>query len=83
MQPSRSVPAQFRDVLHDVLDVDVPLLAYIEHQMLEVLHWSVPMGLGLHQTYADAIFEAASRELRRHVAAPQVVLAFEEPRVAM
>ena len=83
MQPSRSAPAQFCYVLHDVLDVDVPLLACIEGQMLELLDWSVPMALGLHQTYADAIFEAASRELRRHVAAPQVVLAFEEPRAAM
>ena len=26
--------------LNDVLDVDVTLLASIEHQMLEVLHWS-------------------------------------------
>ena len=75
MQPSRSSPAQFRDVLHDILDADAPLLACIEHQMLVLLDWGVPLALGLHQTYANAIFEAASRELGRRVAAPQVVLA--------
>ena len=33
-------PWQIQENLNDVLDVDVPLLASIEHQMLEVLHWS-------------------------------------------
>ena len=32
-------PWQIQENLKDVLDVDVPLLASIEHQMLEVLHW--------------------------------------------
>eukprot|EP00964_Phaeocystis_antarctica_P082947 scaffold52108_cov57-Phaeocystis_antarctica.AAC.4 len=74
----RARPRQFQERLHDVLDVDVALLAYIEHQMLEVLHWSFPMG-PVHQTYADAIFEAASHLLGRTVAAPQVLHAFDEP----
>ena len=63
--------------MHTVLDVDVALLAYIEHQMLELLYWRLPMGLGLHQTYADALFDAASDKLGRRVAAPQVILDFE------
>ena len=33
-------PRQIAEELDDVLDVDVTLLASIEHQMLEVLHWS-------------------------------------------
>ena len=60
-----------------MLDLGVALLSRIEHQMLELLHWSVPMG-PLYQTYADAIFDAASRQLGRQVAAPQVLLAFDE-----
>ena len=65
--------------MHAVLDVDVALLACIEHQMLVLLHWRLPMDLGLHQTYADALFDAASDKLGRRVAAPQVILDFEEP----
>ena len=80
LHPSRRArPRQFCDVLYAVLDVDVTLLAYIEHQMLELLYWRLPMGLGLHQTYADALFDAASDKLGRRVAAPQVILDFEEP----
>ena len=80
LHPSqRARPRQFCDVLHVVLDVDVALLACIEHQMLELLYWRLPMGLGLHQTYADALFDAASDKLGRRVAAPQVILDFEEP----
>ena len=75
----RARPRQFCDVLHAVLDVDVALLAYIEHQMLELLYWRLPMDLGLHQTYADALFDAASDKLGRRLAAPQVILDFEEP----
>ncbi len=79
LHPSqRARPRQFRDVLRAVLDIDVALLAYIEHQMLELLYWRVPMDLGLHQTYADAIFDAASHKLGRRIAAPQVVLDFGE-----
>ena len=78
LHPSqRARPRQFCDVLHAVLNVDVALLACIEHQMLELLEWRVPMDLGLHQTYADAIFDAASDKLGRRVAAPQVILDFE------
>ena len=78
LHPSRRArPRQFCDVLHAVLDVDVALLAYIEHQMLELLYWRLPMGLGLHQTYADALFDAASDKLGRRVAAPQAILDFE------
>ena len=78
LHPSRRArPRQFCDVLHTVLDVDVALLAYIEHQMLELLYWRLPMGLGLHQTYADALFDAASDKLGRRVAAPQAILDFE------
>ena len=47
--------------------------------MLELLYWRLPMGLGLHQTYADALFDAASDKLGRRVAAPQAILDFEEP----
>ena len=74
----RARPRQFCDVLHTVLDVDVALLTYIEHQVLVLLDWRVPMSLGLHQTYADAIFDAASHKLGRRIAAPQVVLDFGE-----
>ena len=73
----RACPRQFCDVLHAVLDVDVALLTYIEHQVLVLLDWRVPMSLGLHQTYADALFDAASDKLGRRVAAPQVILDFE------
>ena len=45
--------------------------------MLELLYWRLPMSLGLHQTYADALFDAASDKLGRQVAAPQVILDFE------
>ena len=80
LHPSqRARPRQFCDVLHTVLDVDVALLTYIEHQVLVLLDWRVPMVLGLHQTYADALFDAASDKLGRRVAAPQVILDFEEP----
>ena len=50
---------QFYDVLRTVLDINVALLACIEHQMLELLYWRVPVATAQHQTYADAIFNAA------------------------
>ena len=34
-------PPQFQKELSSVLDVSVTLLASIERQMLEVLHWSL------------------------------------------
>ena len=71
-------PRQCHEELCDVLDdLDLASLARIEHQVLELLQWSVPMG-PLYQAYADAIFEAASCQLGRQVAAPQVLLVLEE-----
>lgn len=63
---------QCYESLCDVLDVDLALLSRIEHQMLELLHWRVPMG-PIYQTYANAIFDSASRHLGRTVAAPNVL----------
>ena len=42
-----------------------------------MLEWSLPMG-NVHQKYADAIFEAASHQLGRQVAAPQVLHTFDD-----
>jgi len=33
-------PRQFQNALEEILDIDTALLARIELQMLEVLHWS-------------------------------------------
>ena len=70
-------PRQCHESLCDVLDVDLALLSWVEHQMLELLHWCVPMG-SVYQTYANAIFDSASRHLGRTVTAPNVLLALEE-----
>ena len=70
-------PRQCHESLCDVLCVDLALLSRVEHQMLELLHWCVPMG-SVYQTYANAIFDSASRHLGRTVAAPNVLLALEE-----
>ena len=62
--------------------LDVRLLAKIEHQVLELLHWCVPMGTDnpeVYQTYTNAIFDTASHDLGRQVPAPQVLLHFEKP----
>ena len=72
-------PWQIQENLKDVLDVDVPLLASIEHQMLEVLHWRLPMGR-VYQTYADAIFDAAGAALGVPRPVPQVLHEWEEPK---
>ena len=69
--------SQCHESLCDVLDVDLALLSWVEHQMLELLHWCVPMG-SVYQTYANAIFDSASRHLGRTVTAPNVLLALEE-----
>ena len=73
LTPAR--PWQFYDVLRTVLDINVALLACIEHQMLELLYWRVPVATAQHQTYADAIFNAARDSplsTGRRVAASQV-----------
>ena len=44
---------------------------------MQLLDWSLPMG-NIHQSYADAIFEAASHRLGRWVAAPRVLHAFDD-----
>ena len=72
LRPSRPRSRQCHESLCDVLDVDLALLSRIEHQMLELLHWRVPMG-PIYQTYANAIFDSASRHLGRTVAAPNVL----------
>ena len=51
---------------------------HIEHQMLEVLHWRLPMGR-VHQTYADAIFDAAGAALGVPQPVPQVLHEWEAP----
>ena len=53
------------------------LLVRIEHQLLEVLRWRIPMG-DIYQLYANEIFLAASQALGRPVGAPEVL----EPWVA-
>ena len=79
----RAPKRQCHESLCGVLDIDLVLLARIEHQMLELLHWCIPTGLA-YQTYAEAIFDAASQELGRRIVAPQVLPPFEEqPRVAI
>ena len=48
------------------------LLVRIEHQLLEVLSWRIPMG-DIYQLYANEIFRAASQALGRPVGAPEVL----------
>ena len=65
--------------LSDVLNsLELELLVHIEHQMLEVLHWRLPMGR-VYQTYADAIFDAAGAALGVPQPVPQVLHEWEEP----
>ena len=63
-----------------MLTIDLRLLVKIEHQMLELLNWHVPLGSDIpqiYQMYTDAIFDAASDHLGRQVVVPQVLLAVE------
>jgi len=66
--------------LCDVLDaLEFEVLKLIERQMLEVLGWRLPMGVVL-QTYADALFGAASEALGAvPLDAPQVLPVWEAP----
>ena len=66
--------------LSDVLNsLELELLVHIEHQMLEVLHWRLPMGR-VYQTYADAIFDAAGAALCVPQPVPQVLHEWEAPK---
>ena len=66
--------------LSDVLNsLELELLVHIEHQMLEVLHWRLPMGR-VYQTYADAIFDAAGAALGVPRPVLQVLHEWEEPK---
>jgi len=65
-----------RDVLNRL---QLKLLARIEHQMLECLHWRLPMGR-IYQTYADALFAAASCALGLPLDVPHVLADWEAPR---
>merc|ERR1712159_523140 len=54
-------PTNLLGRVQDVFNLlDVTLLSRIEHQLLEVLDWRMPMDAGQHQVYAHALFGAAA-----------------------
>jgi len=64
----------------DVLDeLKLEALVRIEHQMLELLGWRLPMGLVL-QRYADGLFGVASEAIGIAFNVPRVLHAWEAPR---
>ena len=64
------------DDLLNLLSVD--LLVRIEHQLLEVLDWRLPMGTDI-QLYADEIFRTASELLDAPMRAPRVLPDWQQP----
>jgi len=69
-------------LVSDVFNLlEVGLLIRIEHQLLEVLDWRMPMPVGTgYQEYADAVFCTAAEALvAPPMPAPQILLPWETP----